>query len=230
MHAELIYKIMNAPIYPWPYPHLEIDDFLPWDLYAACVENWPDDFQDISKVRPVGGYKDRKAIHFKTTPQDGPWKELYDIAMDPGVVGAWQAKMGINSLVNVVPDSLLVEDHEGYSIGPHTDSPAKLVSILLYFPGRLGSYVDDPIFFENAEDEHLGTSIYWPPDGFTCPGGPHYDRASHDFQEVRRFEYRPNKLVAFKKTNNSFHGVEPVPKAMERRVFIWNLRTSEING
>ena len=217
MHAELIYKIMNAPVKSWPFPHLEINDFLPRGLYNNCLAHWPTDFQDIAKVRPVGGYKDRKAIHFKgpAAPQAGPWKELHDITTDDHVVAALLAKLKPPpDISSIVSDCLLVEDRAGYSIGPHTDSPAKLISILLYMPW--------------AARADLGTSLYIPSDGFTCPGGPHYDKASHDFQEVKRFDYRPNKLVAFKKTSNSFHGVEPVPPRRERRVFIWNLRTNEV--
>jgi hypothetical protein len=49
-------------------------------------------------------------------------------------------------------------------LGPHTDIPEKLITILFYFP------------VDNFE-ENIGTSIYMPKDfKFTCSGGPHYTK------------------------------------------------------
>ena len=56
---------------------------------------------------------------------------------------------------------------------------------------------------------HLGTSIYVPNDpDFRCPGGPHHNR--NQFTRLHTNPFAPNSLFAFFKTDNSFHGVEPV--------------------
>jgi hypothetical protein len=55
----------------------------------------------------------------------------------------------------------------------------------------------------------MGTSLYLPNDpNFTCPGGPHYPR--EQFSRLHTNPFLPNSMFAFFKTNNSFHGVEPV--------------------
>jgi hypothetical protein len=84
-------------------------------------------------------------------------------------------------------------------LGPHTDAPHKLLSLLFYCP-------------DDDRQKHLGTSVYLPIDpDFRCAGGPHYP---HDrFTKVVTMEYRPNALFAFFKTDNSFHGVEPIREA-----------------
>src|SRR5262249_17474227 len=71
-------------------------------------------------------------------------------------------------------DALLVQDYTTYSLGPHTDSPAKVLSFLFYLPP------DDAL-------AHLGTSVYVPKDpSFTCPGGPH-----HPFDQFHRVYTMP---------------------------------------
>jgi hypothetical protein len=93
-------------------------------------------------------------------------------------------------------ESLLVEDITKYSLGPHTDSPRKVLTFLFYLP-------------KDESQSHLGTSIYIPKDGtYTCPGRPHY--GFENFQRVVTMPFKPNTLFAFVKTDNSFHGVEPV--------------------
>lgn len=93
-------------------------------------------------------------------------------------------------------EALLVQDVTNYKLGPHTDAPRKVVTMLFYLPP------------DNSQ-LHLGTSIYLPRDpAFTCPGGPHHP---HDqFARLHTNPFAPNSLFAFFKTDNSFHGVEPV--------------------
>ena len=96
-------------------------------------------------------------------------------------------------------DGLVVRDHTNYNLGPHTDSPHHLMSLLFYCP-------------DDASRPHLGTSIYAPIDPtFRCPGGPHHPH--ENFRKVTTMEYKPNALFAFLKTDNSFHGVDPIRDA-----------------
>jgi hypothetical protein len=93
-------------------------------------------------------------------------------------------------------EAQLIRHREGYFLGPHTDLWSKLVVLLFYL----------------APDEraaHLGTSIYRPKDpGFTCPKSLHY--GFEDFDKVMTAPYRPNSLLAFVRSDRSFHGVEPL--------------------
>jgi hypothetical protein len=51
--------------------------------------------------------------------------------------------------------------------------------------------------------------MYLPNDeSFRCPGGPHHARDR--FSLLHTNPFLPNTLFAFFKTDNSFHGVEPV--------------------
>jgi hypothetical protein len=108
-------------------------------------------------------------------------------------------------------DSLIVRDLTNYSIGPHTDSPNRLLSMLFYCPA-------------DATHKHLGTSIYVPRDaGFRCKGGPHYPHQL--FDKVTTMEYKPNTLFAFIKNDRSFHGVEPIgDEGVLRDILLYDVR------
>ena len=100
-------------------------------------------------------------------------------------------------------ETLLVQDITNYKLGPHTDSPRKVVTMLFYLPPDLSQV-------------HLGTSMYLPNDpAFTCLGGPHHNR--ENFTRLHTNPFAPNSLFAFFKTDNSFHGVEPVADPNTRR-------------
>jgi hypothetical protein len=93
-------------------------------------------------------------------------------------------------------ESQLIRHRAGYFLGPHSDLHTKLVVLLVYL----------------APDEsapHLGTSLYRPKDpGFTCPNSVHYP--FEDFVRVKTAPYKPNSLLAFLRSDVSFHGVEPL--------------------
>jgi hypothetical protein len=57
--------------------------------------------------------------------------------------------------------------------------------------------------------EHLGTSLYRPKDPtFSCPDSKHYP--FEDFIRVKTAPYKPNSLLAFMRSDISFHGLEPL--------------------
>ena len=116
--------------------------------------------------------------------------------------------------VNAVQTSnemLLVRDHTNYAIGPHTDLPSRLLSLLFYLPR------DDSL-------SHLGTSIYMPKDpAFTCLGGPHHH--PDGFDRVQTMPYKPNSLFAFLKSDKSFHGVELIEdQDVKRDLLLYDIR------
>ncbi len=89
----------------------------------------------------------------------------------------------------------------------------KLISLLFYCP-------------DDDSRKHLGTSIYTPIDpDFRCAGGPHYPHER--FTKVATMEYRPNALFAFFKTDNSFHGVDPIRDAdVLRDLMLYDIRVT----
>lgn len=101
---------------------------------------------------------------------------------------------------------LLMRDLPGYALGPHTDSPSKVISALLYLP---------------ESESNSGTVFYTPKrESFRCPGGPHYPFELFDVHSV--MPYQPNTLVAFLKTDKSFHGVPAA--TVTRDLLLYDIR------
>jgi hypothetical protein len=220
---QVLYKIANAAIQPFPYPHIYVRDVFPADFYQEIRRQLPpkETFKTLKALGRVGsGYPDTRFVLPFTPdslgaleePQRGFWSQMSDWMLGGtfgqmmlGKFGGYvEQRFGERAKTTQFQDeALLVQDYTTYSLGPHTDTPIKVLSFLFYLPP------DDSL-------SHLGTSIYVPKDPqFMCAGGPH-----HPFEKFRRMvtmPYLPNTLFAFLKADNSFHGVEPITDAEVRR-------------
>ncbi|MGE0559611.1 MAG: hypothetical protein AB7E73_03310 [Burkholderiales bacterium] len=210
---QLTYKVGNAPFNMYPYPHFFLQDLFPADFYRRIRQNLPDPraMMPIEEARQIKGYKERFVLGLNprdlaSLPEDKRtfWSEfagwLVGANFGPLVLKKFHPfidqRFGSNSGLEFYDEALLVQDITNYRLGPHTDSPRKVVTLLFYLPA-------------DESQKHLGTSMYLPRDpSFTCPGGPHHP---HDqFVRLHTNPFLPNSLFAFFKTDNSFHGVEPV--------------------
>ena len=217
---HLAYKVANAPINNFPYPHIYLNEAFPPDYYATLQEMMPDPeaMRPIEEVRAVKGYKERFVLGFTdealaTLPEakQAFWKELRGWLLGgrfanmmlskfaPFISQRFQGKSGLQ----FYDEMLLVQDTTNYKLGPHSDAPRKVITFLFYLP-------------KDNSQRHLGTSLYFPKDPkFRCPGGPHYPH--ENFERVWTMPFLPNSLFVFVKSDLSFHGVEPVADPDTRR-------------
>ena len=218
---RLTYKIANAPLNAFPFPHLYIRDAFPPDYYARIQSMLPDPsrmvtLSETGRIAP-GLYKERFVLTFGgeqfaalTAEQRAFWGELHGWLVGGAFrqrmlerFGPLLAQRFRGQTVAFYDEALLVQDTTRYSLGPHTDAPRKVITFLFYLP-------------KDESQSHLGTSLYVPKDrDFRCPGGPHYPHAH--FDRVWTMPFLPNSLFIFVKTDTSFHGVEPVMDPDTRR-------------
>lgn len=186
---EEYFKALKMEVITEPFPHIYIEHALPQDIYRRMVQYLYDaQWEPIGDVRPVKGYPERFVAEV-----DWELCGLHDVLCE---------RFGIeeDGLTN---ETLLVRDMPGYEIGPHTDSPKKVITALFYLRGE------------------EGTSLYTPKDkGFTCKGGPHYE--FKDFDKVATMPFKPNSMFAFLKSDKSFHGVEKTQ--YQREVLLCDIR------
>lgn len=230
LHAE--YRVANAPLQEYPYPHFYLRDVFPQDFYAELQRNLPDAeaLQRLGQWQRAKGYPERSIMKLGgerpaalSETQHQFWRRLAQWAFagrfGSMVLGKFNAivdrRLRDMPGVEVTDELLLVHDRTHYSLGPHTDSPSKVISLLFYLPAddRLAQY---------------GTSIYVPKDpAFTCPGGPHH--GFDGFDRLATMPFLPNSLFGFVKTDHSFHGVEPfeAPGA-GRWLLLYDLRLRQI--
>lgn len=230
---HVLYQIANAPIRTYPYAHIYVENVFPDDFYAALRANWPDQSALASIAStgrvPKDAYPERFVMPFKPSEIDRfsedrrPfWNEFagwlitqrFMTAMIDKFEPYVRERFGDDIYqCRFEADSLIVRDLTNYNIGPHTDSPKRLLSMLFYCP-------------PDAAHKHLGTSIYVPREaGFRCKGGLKYPHEL--FQVVKTMEYKPNTLFAFIKNDRSFHGVEPIedPNVL-RDILLYDVRVS----
>lgn len=212
VELEVLYKIGNAPLRGYPFPHLYVTDIFPQAYYAELQRNLPgpESMKSLEEISGARGYYPERAVMAVNgeRPAGMPeeqfafWSGLWRWMLSGPLGHLMLQRFGaaVERRFQQAPDAevrdeaLLVYDRAHYALGPHTDAPRKLVTMLFYLPA----------------DDHLarhGTSIYVPKEpGFTCPGGPHY--MYEIFDRVTTLPFVPNALFAFAKTDNSFHGVE----------------------
>jgi|SRR5690242_2424796 hypothetical protein len=213
VEITLAYNVANAPIRFFPYPHIYVTDVFPAQFYSEIQNNIPDPSAmiPIEQARPVKGYKERFVLDISGThvealppPKKTFWTDFSKLLLNGRFMNLMLQKFGpflqqrFKGMqgIEFKDEAMLTEDITKYALGPHTDSPRKVLTFLFYLP-------------KDNSQSHLGTSIYVPNDNrFTCQGGPHYP--FENFQRVTTMPFEPNSLFAFVKTDNSFHGVEPV--------------------
>ena len=231
--TQLLYKVANAPILMYPYPHILVHEVFPQDFYRALREHLPPGgvYKSLKALGRVSGDYPETRVVLPLTPEHvaalpEPYRSFWDetarwfLGGQFGQVvlqkfsGLLAQRFENLASIEFLHEALVVQDRTDYSLGPHTDTPSKVLSFLFYLPA------DD-------SQSHLGTSVYLPKDpSFTSPGSEPY----HGFEKFIRLltmPYVPNTLFAFMKTPNAFHGVEPIAEPnVERALLLYDVKTA----
>ena len=209
-------RLRSARVEANPFPHYYLEGVLPENYYEQLLNHLPssDVYENLYEVT------DLKLDHFRHRYQrdlNAGWTD----ALPPRLQTFWnsfnewflsaelaqavlqsfaeplRARIGEPSeWPEVSVEAQFIRHRAGYFLGPHSDLYTKLVVILLYLA-------------PDARAERLGTSLYRPKaEGFSCRDSKHYP--FEDFIRVETAPYRPNSLLAFVRSDISFHGLEPL--------------------
>ena len=212
-----------------PFPYFHVEEAFPRAFYARLLAALPplEAYAPIGETGTItapGSYAQRYILDVRDLAVRSPfWAHalpwLSSERLAAGIIGkfrsAWRERFGPDTKVGYRVDLRLVRDFTNYAIGPHTDAPQKLVSLLFYLP----------------RDESLrrfGTSVYSAKDPtFRCEGGPHY--GFERFEKVATAPFLPNSVLGFPKLARSFHGVEPIAdEGVERDLLLYNLYVTRL--
>jgi hypothetical protein len=215
--SHFITRLRTAEVEFEPYPHYYIENVFPTEYYKALLRNLPASAVYENWLSSVTHYKldhfqyrDQRELNegwTKNLPAElrefwdsfCEWfhgTELAQAALE-SFAAPLRARFGQGApWPEISMESKLVRHRAGYSLQPHSDWYTKIMVLLIYL----------------APDEsalHLGTSLYRPKDrSFSCPDSkPH---PFEDFVKVKTIPYKPNSLLAFLRSDVSFHGVEPL--------------------
>ena len=150
-----------------PYLHTVGVGYFPDDLYAEMLKTLP----------PDGAY--RASLHY-------PLRSVFDV--HKGFWGGVGERVTQGEKARVQ----LVRDFPGYKLGPHTDSPTDVKTLLFYLT---------PVPRESG-----GTSVFR--SKRPCDGRVHHE--FKDFELVKTAPYVPNGFYGHVRSDYSFHGVFPV--------------------
>lgn len=214
--SHFIERLRNARVEADPFPHYIVDGVFPEDYYQQLLRKLPksDIYDNLYEVT------DLKLDHFRhryqrditedwtnalPEPQQSFWNEFNKWFLSPQLAQAvlesfaepLRPRIGDQtSWPAVSVEAQFIRHRAGYFLGPHSDLYTKLVVLLLYLA-------------PDASTQRLGTSLYRPKtEGFSCPDSKHYE--FDDFIRVKTVPYKPNSMLAFVRSDISFHGLEPL--------------------
>jgi hypothetical protein len=214
--SHFVTRLRAAEVVSEPYPHYYLEHVFPREYYQALLRHLPtnavyENWRAITTYKlDHYQYKDQRDLNEGWTKNlHAELREFWN-SFDEWFLGPELAQAVLESFAAplrarfgegapwpmISVESQLVRHRAGYFLGPHSDWHTKIVVLLIYL----------------APDEstlHLGTSLYRPKDKeFSCSASKLYP--FEDFVKVKTAPYKPNSLLAFLRSDISFHGVDPL--------------------
>ena len=201
-----------------PFPYFIFNNFFSNDYYEKLLKMKPldENFQNTDPTRTSNKYalNYRRRFNLATdlnnldSDRKFFWQEFANFFVSPiflsGLFTLCEQpifeRYKINNLNKLKIEARieLIRDTGGYMIAPHTDSPKKIITFLLYIP-------DNDNFIE------LDTSLFAPKEKeFTSENATQYDFKY--FEEIKRMPFKKNFAFGFLKNEKSFHGRYPINK------------------
>lgn len=214
--SHFIERLRSTRVEANPFPHYLLEDVFPEDYYRQLLHHLPTSniYENLYEVT------DLKLDHFRhryqrdltegwtsalPEPLQSFWNSFNQWFLSPELAHAvlesfaepLRPRIGDHPEWPAVSvEAQFIRHRAGYFLGPHSDLYTKLVVLLLYLA-------------PDANTTSLGTSLYRPKvEGFSCPDSKHYN--FDDFIRVKTAPYKPNSLLAFVRSDISFHGLEPL--------------------
>jgi hypothetical protein len=223
-YRSLLFTNRQATVFDDPFFHGCIDNYLPTEIYQALFKAFPKEQLKINYTAKAS--LDHDDATLKSFGSTAPiCKSLLDVftsrvflddlkdfmmpalIRDRGNIGEgdwyyvsdWSKARRLTSGIPIKVTFKFSQLTLGKWIPPHTDKPAKLLSILIYFP--------EPDWYE---DYGGGTEIYEPKYALLKNNWWNFEMPFEFMHYRRTFAFKPNRLVVFPKAKNSWHGVSPL--------------------
>ena len=234
---QFFYNLMNMPMRDYPAPHGHIDGIFPGPLFQQLRDYLPDDevYTGIYQLGRVSNPNHLPDTRFVFSLKDDLdklegerrqfWGEVAELFLGDEMLLYVIRRMTPYIIRQHGPDFIkkyrmtivaeLFRDVTEYEIGPHTDVRSRLLNCFFYLP-------------EDDSRPHLGTSFYVPRDPKAIADVTVHNRFE-DFIPLYTAPYIPNSMAAFVRTEQSFHGVEPLrEEGYKRNVLAYFIRLSEL--
>ncbi len=226
LRAHIESRMAVVEVEAFPFPHMVIEDIFPADVYRQILElnpfrenrgsEWlkPEQSLNVSARTPYASRKQldlAKEVAFEASLESRAlWSDVRRCFTADGwfeslVLAKYPAYFEIRfgelvdhpDFFSLLKRQLFLQRHEpGFVIGPHTDLPTRIFTCIFSFA-------------ETEGFEEYGTQLLSHKDPMIrCWGNDHY--GAEDFVVRKVAPYRPNNLLLFFKTRQSFHAVRSI--------------------
>jgi len=187
LSSQRTFPFSSVKVEPRPFPHFFTEGI--FADYEAVLEQIPPkaDFRPFSPTKMI-------------YPPTGFWADLAREWSRPEFIQTFLDLLKEHVVqyhgdkLDVYADVALTKSLSGYSLGPHTDLPDRVIGIVVYLPAT-------------SEWSTCGTSLFAADDGRHSDDGFHF--SFDGFKCVKTSPYLPNSAFGFVRTSASFHGVLP---------------------
>ena len=226
---DTLARLNRAEVKREPYSYMLFEEFYTPEIYNLIYQNLPTQ-QQFDDSKAIGQAVEEYAKSGELARREFPLQPEYIARLEPEQRAIWSAlgaffshELFMSVLLKQLmppatleqlqlekwklgPSANLVESTRGYFLGPHTDSPRKILTGILYFAAD-GSQPD------------LGTAIYAADDANrVSTDGVHLP--FEGFHQVDYSPYLPNRFFAFARSDKSFHGFQRLNIRNGRRIIL----------
>jgi hypothetical protein len=201
--AHVLDVVRAAPLRKDPFAHIYFENVLPAPFYAELMAARPDPsrFEPLyhkDALRPDGSTTRSTFTLEPSALAELPERQRRTLEVCAAVIGSREVREALLARYEEVlrerfPTRYkdlalegtvkLQRDEPGYEIGIHPDTTDKVVLLQLYLA-------------ENEDHQEMGTALY--------------RRTGQGFEKADTLRYRVNSGYSFARTEESWHGVEPI--------------------
>ena len=168
-----------------------------WDLYPTSIrENFPTSIRENSGDKILDSYLNDLAELITLIS-----KELFQKFEGQNLVPPHfkELKTGLQPF-----GQILVREDKNFSINPHLHGKQEVLDCLFYFPNTDVDITQGSVIYKKISDE------------VKVGGRETYENFDYKFfEEVKKFDYVPNSIIAWLNNGKSFHGANPVPAPLK---------------
>ncbi len=225
-------RLAESRVSPFPFPHLEVENVFPDDVYQRILAAYPFDekegrewitLKEQRRRRQTTPFHLRRLIDIQKELEELPdaARSVFGDVSRALMEGDWFAQqicakypeyfqirfgeaMADDRFFARLENRLTIHHHErGFKMGAHTDGPHRVFTgIFAFAPGP--GYED------------YGTELMRPRDpDVRCYGDLTHDR--DEFERAKLAPYSPNRLLVMFKTRQSFHSVREIDRDIPQR-------------
>lgn len=175
-----------------PWPHCYVTGVFPLDYYEEILRCLP----APPKMELMNPKQPHRHLYWlqKKTGEVPIVPEFWDALRDDLFDYLWMALEDKLGVIGSTTGAEIVHDIPGYELGPHTDTPDKVITGLFYLPIDVSGAAQGTVLYRGEQADPAGKL-----------------RKGWKFDVVRTMPYVPNSALFFARTDWSYHGVNRSP-------------------